>query len=193
MTLSTAFLIGLVGCNADNNEALDNRNNDTTQPIGYYTNDNMGDRNGTPQGGRYSRQDVNYHGQMNNTLDGRANQAYYKDYDGKTAESIARRVSEMNNVDDARCVITRDSVLVAVDTNDRNKKDVEDKVRAQVEQMAQGKTVRVVTDEGMYDRVTTIDNRLRDGEGMREVGSDLRGIMDDLGDAISRPFENNER
>ncbi|WLR49993.1 YhcN/YlaJ family sporulation lipoprotein [Bacillus tianshenii] len=223
MTLSTAFLLGgLVGC-AQDNEALDTRYNDTTQPIGYYTNNDdsrgfgwgMGDyttrytnqergdtdrymnrgmrNNATPQAGEYKRKDVNYYGQMNNSLDGRANKSYYNNYNGKMAESISRTVSEMNNIDDCRAVVTRDTVLVAVDTNDNNVKDVENKVRAKVEQMANGKNVRVVTDERMYDRVTNIDNRLRDGAGMREVRSDLRGVMDDLGNAITRPFENNAR
>ncbi|OEH91481.1 YhcN/YlaJ family sporulation lipoprotein [Bacillus solimangrovi] len=219
---TACLLGGLVGCGAnnealdtrynDNAQPIGYYTNDTDTNryrgtgMGDYTmryenrgTENMSGKNGLNRvgtnqmgTGNYSRNDQNFHRQMNTSLNAPPNGRYYhSNYDGKLAESISRKVSEMREVRDARCVVSENTVLVAIDTNENNRVDIENKVRREVEGMTRGKEVRVVTDRGMYNRITDVDNRLRNGDGMREVGSDIQAIMNDLGNAMSRPFENN--
>ena len=49
----------------------------------------------------------------------------------------------------------------------------------------------VVTDDDMFDRIRTVDDDLQGGQAIEEVQSDINAILNDLGDAIQRPFENN--
>ena len=51
----------------------------------------------------------------------------------------------------------------------------------------------VVTDDRMFKRIRKIDDRLENGNGINEVQADINGIFNDLGNAISRPFQNNAR
>jgi spore cortex protein len=248
-TLSAALILGgLVGC-ATNEEAVDNRYDNTTRPIGYYSNDDReGDLEynngrGMDQGpltdmfdiddnnqfkndraydtrfintrrkdiGRNMNNgngDMNYrNGTMNDYGDGNVNQYgngkmnmtnngynYDKRYarDGSLAERIDERVENMAYVEDVNTVVYNDTIIVAIDTDDRNDKDVEKKVRRAIQGLAHDKKVRIVTDENMFKRIGTINDGLRDGDAIDDFQSDFREIMDDIGDAMKRPFDNND-
>ncbi len=181
MVFTSALLLtsALTACNADDKEAMDTRYDNDTRPIGYYTNDGRGEGPMT----RIADRD-------RNDLD-RAEINYADDYQGgDLARKIARKVENMRDVEDARVVVTGDSVLIGIDTNDRNDRDVEPKVRNAVQKMTD-KNVRITTDEDMFTRIRDVDNDLRDGNGFAEVQSDINAIMDDIGDALQRPFQNN--
>ncbi len=196
---SAVFLTGaLTACNADDNEALDTRYDNDTRPIGYYTNEgtNQGDRGEGPitqiadQDG--DRNEIGENDQNNRTQNNQDNNNinYADGYEGELAQKIANKVKKMENVDDARVVISEENVLVGVDTNDRNDQDVKEKVQNEVQKSTK-KNVQVSTDENMFTRIRDVDNNLRNGDGFNEVESDVTGIMNDLGDAVQRPFENN--
>ncbi|MGG1686226.1 YhcN/YlaJ family sporulation lipoprotein [Pseudalkalibacillus sp. NRS-1564] len=203
LTLSTMMLAGgLIGCTADN-EAMDTRYNDSARPIGYYTSeDNNGDyregavtdmidrdysngvkapdkkqidkRNGM-NGPGYMRTDNNYSG-----------------YDNELSTRLAKRINKLKNVDDARVIVYGDQIMIAVDTNDQNDADVKDKVRGEVAKVTKQKNVSISTDENVFGRMGDVNNRLEDGDGFEEVQADVNGILDDIGNAAKRPFENNK-
>ncbi|MED4530849.1 YhcN/YlaJ family sporulation lipoprotein [Metabacillus fastidiosus] len=158
----------------------------------------------------YSRNDVNYHGHLNNrdvgTMYGNTgtngtgnnnmntaanNQGYYNRADKDLADKVANHVEKMANVDDARVLVTDDNIVVAVDTNDKNNKNVEKQVAKSVDKMANGRNVRVVTDEAMYTRIRNVDNDIRNNVNRTDIGDTIGDIMRDLGNAIQRPFQNN--
>lgn len=166
------------------NEVGDTDNNGYPQNMADNDRDGIAnesaDRNGlNDKKGGWSRSDFNYSGQVDD-LGTRAKNSYYNEYDGKTAERISKRVSQIENIDDARTVVYNDSVLVAVDTDDSNNKDVKQKVKRLVRTMAKGKDVRVVTDEGTFTRVRNIDNDLRNGNSMKEIQNDIKDMFDGL-------------
>lgn len=207
----------LVACNADNN-AMDTRYNDAAQPIGYYTNDRnddnidnegpitemfdgvndrndhrridyrnnysnrapltVNDRNRAVQHGKFSREDYNYHGHIGNNIT----------ENGKLAERISDQVAKLANVEDVNTLVTDNNVVVAVDTNDRNNENVENKVKNVVQQLARGKNVNVVTDEATFTRVRNINNGLTNGDRM---DNDIRDLFEDIGDAFEEPFDGN--
>ncbi|MED4463993.1 YhcN/YlaJ family sporulation lipoprotein [Metabacillus fastidiosus] len=194
--------------NNDRNARMDN----PMVPLGSRDNNIARDVN-------YSRNDVNYHGHLNNrannvnngrndvgTMYGNTgtngtgnnnmntaanNTGYYNRADQDLADKVVNRVEKMANVDDARVLVTDDNIVVAVDTNDRNNKNVEKQVAKSVDKMANGRNVRVVTDEAMYTRIRNVDNDIRNNVNRTDIGDTIGDIMRDLGNAIQRPFQNN--
>ncbi|KMM37534.1 YhcN/YlaJ family sporulation lipoprotein [Guptibacillus hwajinpoensis] len=203
LTLSTMMIAGgLIGCTADD-EAMDTRYNDSSRPIGYYTSeDNNGDyregavtdmidrdyangvkapdkeqmdrRNGM-NGPGYMRTDDNYSG-----------------YDNELSNRLSDRIEKLKNVEDARVIVYGDQIMIAVDTNDRNDADVKDSVRSEVAKVTKQKNISISTDEDVFGRMGDVNNRLEDGNGFEEVQSDVNGILNDIGNAAKRPFENNK-
>lgn len=188
-TLTVTILAGgLVGCNGVN-ESQDRNDNDT-RPIGYYSNegDNRGDLDrGSGFISDMADRDVNDH-----------TSTYHEDYDGKLAERIANKVNDIRGVDDAHVILEDNNVIVGVDTDESKKEELTKKVRETTANLAPNRDVKVVSDQKMVNRIENVDNDLRDGRAYTEVESDVRGISkdivnagSDLGNAIKRPFENN--
>ncbi len=188
-TLTVTILAGgLVGCNGVN-ESQDRNDNDT-RPIGYYSNE--GDNRGDLDRGKgfvsdMADRDVNDHATT-----------YHEDYDGKLAERIANKVNDIRGVDDAHVILEDNNVIVGVDTDENKKEELTKKVRETTAKLAPNRDVKVVSDQKMVNRIENVDNNLRDGRAYTEVESDVRGISNDivnagsdLGNAIKRPFENN--
>jgi spore cortex protein len=209
-SLSAALLLGggLVGCTADNNGAVDDNNN--TRPIGYYSNEDtrdndlginnrdnaegpmtdIMDRDGNRDNAGNNNLGINNDNNGNNIGMNGGNQT--NDNNGQKADQIANRITDMDNVEDARVIISDENVLVGVDTNDNDANDnMESRIRKSVQNMVNGKDVNVTTDEDMYNRIESVDNDLQNGDGFDEVQSDVQGILDDIGNAVQRPFENN--
>lgn len=217
----------LAACNA-NQGALDTRQNDNAQPMGYYSNEDtnvdnegpvtemmdgmnnenndnyfrrvndrnqnrnmtnqtvpLGDRdNGLVRDNRFSHNDENYHGHIRNVGTNQREE-------GKTAQQVRNAVEKMNHVDEARVLVTDNNIIVAVDTQGTEENQLKDKIRKQVQKVAKGRNVQVVTDEGTFTRVRNIDNDIQNGVDRNNVDTDINNLMDDLGDAIERPFNNN--
>lgn len=216
-SLSAALMLGggLAGCNAGDNQAIDN--NTDTRPIGFYTNEDnrdndlgmrnrdngegpmtdMMDRDGNNNNNNGR---INYRNGTGNNADlnddriteNAPNNSYFNNNGGEKAEQIANRVGGMKNIEDARAIVTNDKVLVGVHTQDQADQNLNASIRNTVRTMVKGKDIHVTTDENMYNRIRTIDDDLQDGRAMNEVNSDINGIVNDIGNAAERPFENNQ-
>ncbi|MDM5339243.1 YhcN/YlaJ family sporulation lipoprotein [Fictibacillus enclensis] len=182
---------GLVGCNT-NKGALDRNDNDV-RPIGYYNKQSDRDGMDRSKGPVTDMMD-------NNRTDNNAprNVGYDQNYDGALAEKIRDRVNRMNNVDDAHVILNDNNVIVGIDTSENNKKAVDHRVYREVKKLVPNRDVRVTTDDNLVNRIKNVDNNLQNGKTTREVSSDVKGIMSDigkagtdLGNAVKRPFENN--
>ncbi|MGM0874406.1 MAG: YhcN/YlaJ family sporulation lipoprotein [Bacillota bacterium] len=160
------------------NDRYDNRNmSNPTVPLG--------DRdNGLVRDNRFSHGDANYHGHLNEI-------GYNNRGDGEISQKVKNAVEKMDNVDEARVVVTDDNILVAVDTNDRNDASLKDKITSNLRKMADGRNIQVVTDEGTFTRIRNIDNDIQNGVDRETIDTDVGELMDDLGDAIQRPFNGN--
>lgn len=129
--------------------------------------------------------DRNYHGHLNSRA-GKVNPSYYKSYDGRLAEAVSRRADAVKGVSDARALVYRDHVLVAISTDAKRADHVERLVAQAVAPYTKGKHVRVVSNPSMYNRVRTIDNDIRRGRPMEEIERDLKTIFIN-GKIIERP------
>ncbi len=168
----------------DNRDSLREygNNNGINNPGRPYVNENSGNR--------FSRSDYNYHKQMGYNNNERA--SYKENYNGDLAEKISNRVQNINNVDDVRTIVNGNNILVAIDTNDRNDKNVEQQVKSAIKRITNGKDVVIVTDEATFTRARNIDNELRNGGPTGEIDADIRDMFNEIGeeidDAIRTPF-----
>jgi spore cortex protein len=182
------FRYGRYGTNAinyDNNYILSRRGPVTD----YFATDN--NRTGVPGVTRFDTDvpalprntdfgdaDRNYHGHLN-SMESKTVPSYYRSYSGNLAETISRRADAVKGVNDARTLVYRNHVLVAISTNDKQRDRIERLVAQAVAPYTKGKHVRVVSNPSMYNRVRTIDNDIRRGRPLKEIERDLKTIFID--------------
>ncbi|WP_411333502.1 YhcN/YlaJ family sporulation lipoprotein [Metabacillus indicus] len=131
---------------------------------------------------RFSRNDENYHGQVKQI-------SYYNDNEKALAKKVSERAADVKNVDDVRTLVNGDQVLVAVDTDDKNDKNVKNAVMDAVKPAANGKDVQVVTDEGTFSRVRTINDNIENGQDKKSIDADIRDLFDDIGNMMNKPVQ----
>jgi spore cortex protein len=139
-----------------------------------------------PLGADFGDSDRNYHGHLNSMKAKTTSPSYYKQYDGRLAETVAKRAADVKQVGDARALVYNDHVLVAITTNQRDTNRVEQRVAQAIAPYTKGKHVRVVSNPSMYHRVRTIDNNIRYGRPSEEIERDLKTIFYN-GQIIERP------
>lgn len=223
--------MGLVGCGNDNEAAVQNRNNDSAQPMGYYSNENhngnarvlndndgpitemmdhsfgnegnatrntrqVRDGNGNPpnpsrplanrdenffqRDNRFSNGDANYHGHLNDNTK-KARSSYYTAYEGELTERIGRVTGSVPNVEDVRSVTYGSNVLIAVDLTDYSREEETKRdIKEAVQPYLRGRSVTVVTDEGTFSRLRSIDNDLRNGGPRDRIDWDLKNMIENV-------------
>ncbi|MBS2969855.1 YhcN/YlaJ family sporulation lipoprotein [Metabacillus sp. KIGAM252] len=203
---SLALLAGLLtACGNGKDNAMDY--NDNTQPIGMYSNehdgknkdhaDNDGPITEMMDGDRNDRPTrVSNNSNMDNqgvpiADNDRNENGYYSDRDQNLAEKVSDKISKMKNVDDARTVVTEDNVIVAVDTNDKNNKNVKNAIIKETEKLANGRNVDVFTDEGSFNRVKQIDTNIKNNKPRETIDADIKDFMKNTGKTIQRTLNPN--
>ncbi|MFS0861705.1 YhcN/YlaJ family sporulation lipoprotein [Fredinandcohnia sp. 179-A 10B2 NHS] len=173
----------------DNKSGIMNNNTDGRRIATPY---NDGNPNTMGNNG-HGQADRNYHSHLNDNNHRVRTSGYYDRDSGNLVQKITDRASKVKNVDDARAIVTEDNILVAVDTNDNNDKRVKDAVKKAVMPLAKGRNINIVTDEGTFTRVRDIDNDIRNGNTRESVDADIRDLFNNIGETLSKPFNNNNR
>lgn len=162
-------------------------------------NDQVNNRNEGPLTDMMDRDDHDQIGnnpQNNNrrgTFENRGRVGFYDGTDRQLARTVSERVKDINGVRDARTIVYGDAIVVGVQTKENNDKNIERDVKASIRDIVNTQKVTVVTDNRMFKRIRKIDDSLENGNGINEVQADINRIFNDLGNAISRPFQNNAR
>ncbi len=199
----------LAACGTPNNNAMDERNvNDNYERTSYYGTNPYRDnvtrtdrytdyvtyRNGNRITDRvYDRRndvgynyyrDVNYHGQIVNphpTRNITMNNSYMNN-DGKTAERITNRVKRMNNVDRVSTVVYGNDVVIAVKPRHTvtNETAMANEIRRAVVDDVRTRNVYVTVRNDMFDRVNTMNTRLRNGTVTNELNRDITDLFRDI-------------
>lgn len=173
----------------DNKSGIMNNNTDGRRMATPY---NDGNPN-TMRNNGHGQADRNYHSHLNDNNHRVRTLGYYDRDNGNLVQKITDKASKVENVDDARAIVTEDNILVAVDTNDNNDKRVRDAVKKAVKPLAKGRSINVVTDEGTFTRVRDIDNDIRNGNTRDSVDADIRDLFNNIGETLSEPFDNDNR
>lgn len=213
LTLSAVMVASsLAACMYD--DRANEPENTNMRPIGYYSNDSdqtnrkspfqnandqtnnrnegplvdMIDNDDQRQVGN-NPQNVNRRGPIEN----RGNFGYYDGTDRDLARKISNRVKDIKGVTDARTIVYGDQIVVGVYAKNNMPNNIDGKVKRAIRDIVPTQNVTVVTDDKMFDRIRNVDDHLQNGNGINEVQADINGIFKDLGNAISRPFQNNVR
>ncbi|MET1180002.1 YhcN/YlaJ family sporulation lipoprotein [Peribacillus simplex] len=175
--------VSLVGC--ANNDTAENEK--ITNDTGYHEKDalvrNINYEN-MVQGlynkdDAYSKSDRNYHGHESKPL--KAKSSYYNSYEGTFADQVNGIAKKAEPVIDARTIIMKDEMLVALRLDDySHANDVKEGIRREIEPLTNGRTLYVTTDEGVYFRTMTLDNNLRDGDTREMIILDANDMFDNL-------------
>jgi YhcN/YlaJ family sporulation lipoprotein len=192
LTLSSGMmaLTLITGCGAANNRDL---NGNGVRNVGYHT--NQGNPNLVPDNDVY-RSDINRNNRSymrNADVNNNGNNNFQ--WDNQTARRIASQVSKINGVRDASVLISGNRVVVGVipESTVQNTQSLDEHVRSVAKSLVNDKQVRVVTDRNIVRRMMDVNTRMDNGSGGREIQSDVKGIFNDIGDVIKRPFQNNAR
>lgn len=174
----------LAGCQADN--AAYNRPN-APRDVNYRTGYNNPNSNAVPP---TSPDYSNLSGDTNNQV----NQLSYGDQK-KLANRIADRAASVDGVDEAHVLVSGNSVAIGAvpDKGQNDRANLRKKIRLAVLPLAGGREVLVSTDSRYVKRITATETTFNAGKATREVRSDIVGIIDDLTNAVKRPFENNSK
>ncbi|MGC4375835.1 YhcN/YlaJ family sporulation lipoprotein [Fictibacillus sp. Mic-4] len=187
---------GLAGCNTKKN-ALNTRYNNDVRPIGYYTNepDNRYDLTKGPITDMADNDRYDVTRRPGTTItDNRMNvTSYDRNYNGALAKRITDKVTAMKDVNDAHVIITDNTVIVGYTPKHIRNRTLDDKVHDAVKRMVPNRDVDVVSDKAVVNRIKNVDKRLRQGRPYNEVSSDVNAILNDITNAVKRPFQNNVR
>ncbi|ARK29203.1 YhcN/YlaJ family sporulation lipoprotein [Halalkalibacter krulwichiae] len=151
---------------------LEGRDRGTAGQTGRYGTAEPGNRTGVNRAQQRTDNQINYH----------------KDYDGKTVRRMVDRIEDVEGVREARVIVHNDDVVIGITAND-DVNDVKKDVERKAKRLADGKNVRVVTDNDAVGRIRTMDNQLRAGTAFEEIGATFTDMLRDLGRAAGRPFE----
>lgn len=226
--------LGIAGCGTNDESAVQDRYTDTTQPIGYYSNENHRNRGGnarildgadndgpvtemmdhsfglegqnyrnnrrnlqvrnevvnesnftawdagdtrTEKDTLFSRSDRNYHGHLGNNVR-KVRSSYYEAYEGGLVEKINLAAANVNNVKAVQSVVNGNNVIIAANLKDASKeKATKTAIQNVVKPYLNGRTCRVVTDEGTFNRLTNIDNDLRNGGPKDQLYLDMKNLF----------------
>lgn len=111
-----------------------------------------------------NKHETNYHDQYS-SRSVTPRPSYYQAYEGKLATDIANKAMTIDNVRDARVVITPDKVFVALHLNDTKRASETSKnVEKVVKQSVKDRKPVITTNIGSFYKMRVIDNDLRSGE-----------------------------
>ncbi|WP_010630320.1 YhcN/YlaJ family sporulation lipoprotein [Sporolactobacillus vineae] len=115
--------------------------------------------------------------------------------DRRLVKKIADLANGVPGVSRAYTVVNANNVAVGVvpEKGQKNLQTLRKKVTDTVKPEAGNRTVYVTTDRRYLGRVQTAAANFNAGKGLREVRTDITGIIDDLANALKRPFQNNSK
>lgn len=186
--MSTALIAGslLTGCGAMN--ASNNGTHTPMQNVGYRTNQ-VNPNNTTPDNVNPNNTNPNMSANMNNNNTNNANNQPVV-LDNRTANQIANDVNRIKGVKYATTLINGNTVYVGVTTTSQAPQNLNQQVRNTVQRYVGNRQVQLVTDKNMVQRMSNATTNMTNGNMPATMNANLKGIFNDLGKAVQRPFQN---
>lgn len=205
---------GLTGCGVNEDETADRNRLNNTRPIGYYSNEqhegnngvgntdndgpitemmdhtfgDEGNRNGSKVRNVNNRNGTNVRNINNRNNDHDNVNTNDRDervsYDTELAEKISDRVTKMDNVKNARTLVYRENVLVALEVeNTKNIAKTKAQVKDKLNDLLNGRDISVVTDRGVFNSIEDINRSIRNGQPRQTINNNIENIFQDLNPA----------
>lgn len=121
------------------------------------------DRNIFERDNRFSTSDLNYHGHLNRQI-GNAGVVTDAKFQDNVSDKIRKKVRTVKNVQSVRSVAYGNTIIVSVNLKDKRKENETKKaIRNAVKPYADGKSITVLTDEGVLGRDRNFNNDIQRG------------------------------
>ncbi|SFP94035.1 YhcN/YlaJ family sporulation lipoprotein [Salibacterium halotolerans] len=153
----------------------------------------IGDRPGmVGERGMLNSQNVNDGGADNTADNQNMNNNGSADGNNGQASNIEKQVEGMEGIDDARAIVRGQDVVLGIDTPEEGKKaeQLAGKVKSRVKSKMQNKNVHVTFDSEKFGDIQQLANDMENGTGLNEAGDTINNMINDIGNAARRPFEN---
>lgn len=149
--------------------------------VGYYTNPSTG------QTSYNQKNNLN----MNPAQQNSRNYAY----NHNQAVRISNKVAAMKGVKHAQVLVNNSTVAIGVtlSTTKVNPTLLKKQIKQTIRPLVGNKKTMITTDQAIVKRMKNVNARITAGATGREVRSDITAIMNDLANAVKRPFQNNAR
>ncbi|MDG5786428.1 YhcN/YlaJ family sporulation lipoprotein [Evansella sp. AB-P1] len=131
----------------------------------------------------------NHEGALNDTRgQNQTMNGYFDSEDGRLATRISDRLAE-NDISDSHVIVHGDDIIIGAD-HDGDEAEFQGSVRANLDDDIVGnRNVHVVTDRNHVRNIRGMNDRLRGGEPFEEIGATFNDMIQDIGNAVQRPFE----
>lgn len=159
-------------------EAIERQGGNPTIPLsnygdGYFYHDRS-----------FSNRDANYHGYISKPQTARS--SYYTAYEGKLADKIRAAANKIENVNDSRAIFYKGEVLVTALLGDYSDPQVtRDAIEKKVRPLSGNRKLHVTTDQGVYYRSISLDNRLRQGGPKELFNQDAADMFQNIGTHVN--------
>jgi spore cortex protein len=129
------------------------------------------DHNFFQKDNKYSRGDLNYHGQLSEHKgSGKAGIYTNTEQDNKLARKVGLAAESVDNVDKVRSVLFGREVEIAVTYKDKSlKKQTDKKIKKAVRPYTEGRDLRIIEDDGTFSRTRNIDYDRKNGNPRESI------------------------
>lgn len=185
--LSFFMIAVLAACGMNNQGAAPDTRYDDRYNV--TQNGNNGDRN--PMYGNRDMTGNNMNGNMNRNMNrNNMNNNRMNGYNQQLADDITDAAARVNGVDQATAVVYGDNCALGLDVkNDKDAKNIEQKVRSAVNRVAPNYEFNITSDQDMMGRIQNMDQQMRNGNGnLQNIGNDFTQLIQDIGQAATAPF-----
>lgn len=108
--------------------------------------------------------------------------------DGRLSRRISQRLTGMNDLRDPRVIVRGNNVVIGTETDgDANR--LQNNLRNDLSGLAGNRDIHVVTDRDRVRNIRDMDDRIRAGEPFEEFADTFNDMLQDIGRAARRPFE----
>jgi len=201
--VATTLAVSLVGCGADDNtrnrndrfRTQSNQNgagNGVINPSGIGVNNNANGNGTMNQGPGGMGQGNMGQGGMNQ---GTAHNDMTTGQNGLNDQEqrLMKRIRDVNGVNDATVFVNGNDIIVGIEVDNVGKRDqIEEKVRKALQNDKENKdyTVHVTSERSMHERIRSIHGQMQstDGHPIRDMANDIGQLLEDMGNAVTRPF-----
>lgn len=116
------------------------------------------------------------------------NNEYYRSKDGRLSREISNLLSGVDGIRNHHVVVHENNIIIGVEHDD-DLDGIDQRIRERIKERAGNRNVHIVTEREQLKNIRGLNRRLQSNEPFEELGSTIDNILDDIGDAVKRPFE----
>lgn len=114
--------------------------------------------------------------------------SYFDGKDGRLAREISKSLAGVEGIRNSHVIVYENDIIIGVE-HDGNKEKIKRAIRNRVKKRAEDRDIHIVTDRENVKNIRGLNRRLESGEPFEALGETVDEILNSLGNAVQRPFE----